>query len=414
MARNGAGTYSLPEAPFVFDTVISETAVNSDLSDIANALTASIANDGQTPILANLPMSSYKHTGVTATSGASSRTEYQSTATAQDGTVLDAGYTAGTSTAFTATLSPAIAAYADKQCFRVIFNQACGATPTINFNSVGAKKMYRNVAGVATQVTTGDIPASFPALLRYDSTLDAAAGAFWVMNNTPFTGGTLTSTLVMSGAAINEAKGADIASAGTTDIGAATGNFVHITGTTTITALGTVQAGTRRVLKFDGALTLTHNATSLILPGGANITTAAGDTAIFVSEGSGNWRCVSYSKASGAAISSIFSSSFVSANQTITNAGALTIAHGLSARPTLITAELVCTSAELGYSTNDVLAIGFLPSGDGTSYGLSVVPDSTNLNVRFSSAGQRVVRKDTGVVNTITNASWVIVFRAYL
>jgi len=103
--------------------------------------------------------------------------------------------------------------------------------------------------------------------------------------------------------ATNEAKGSNIASATTTDIGAATGNHVHVTGTTTITGLGTVQAGTRRIVTFDGALTLTHNATSLILPGGANITTAANDVATFVSEGSGNWRCISYVKSNGTPVS---------------------------------------------------------------------------------------------------------------
>lgn len=102
--------------------------------------------------------------------------------------------------------------------------------------------------------------------------------------------------------ALNEAKGADIASATTTDIGAATGNYVVITGTTTITGLGTVQAGTRREVNFSGILTLTHNGTSLILPTGANITTAAGDTATFISLGSGNWVCINYQRASGAAL----------------------------------------------------------------------------------------------------------------
>jgi hypothetical protein len=94
-------------------------------------------------------------------------------------------------------------------------------------------------------------------------------------------------------------KGADIASATTTDIGAVAGLMHDITGTTTITGLGTVSAGIWKVLKFEGALTLTHNATSLILPGAANITTADGDVGIFISEGSGNWRCLSYTKASG-------------------------------------------------------------------------------------------------------------------
>lgn len=91
-----------------------------------------------------------------------------------------------------------------------------------------------------------------------------------------------------------------IASAATTDIGAQAEAYLTVSGTTTITAFGTVRTGTIRFLRFSGALTLTHNATSLILPGAANITTVAGDTAVFVSEGSGNWRCVSYQRAGSA------------------------------------------------------------------------------------------------------------------
>lgn len=109
----------------------------------------------------------------------------------------------------------------------------------------------------------------------------------------------ISQTVAMTSKALNFAQGADIASATTTDIGAATGNYVNITGTGTITGFGTVQAGTTRWLKFAGACTLTHNATSLILPTGANITAAANDTALFVSEGSGNWRCLCYHRTSG-------------------------------------------------------------------------------------------------------------------
>lgn len=99
------------------------------------------------------------------------------------------------------------------------------------------------------------------------------------------------------------AKGADIASATTTDIGAATGEFVDVTGTTTITSLGTVAASIVRTVRFTGALTLTHNATSLILPGSANITTANGDVGQFRSLGSGNWKCVGYIKQDGSPVS---------------------------------------------------------------------------------------------------------------
>src|SRR5688572_5457242 len=94
-------------------------------------------------------------------------------------------------------------------------------------------------------------------------------------------------------------KGADIASSTTPALGAVEGLFHDITGTATITGWDTVRAGILKIVKFEGALTLTHNATNLILPGGANITTAIGDTAIFFSEGSGNWRCIDYSKANG-------------------------------------------------------------------------------------------------------------------
>jgi len=49
-------------------------------------------------------------------------------------------------------------------------------------------------------------------------------------------------------------------------------------------------------------LTLTHDATDLILPGGANITTAAGDEAEFIEYATGDYRCTNYSKASGEAV----------------------------------------------------------------------------------------------------------------
>lgn len=100
----------------------------------------------------------------------------------------------------------------------------------------------------------------------------------------------------------NGSKATDIASATTTDLGAAFGQYVHVTGTTTITGFGTVHAGTWRQVRFTGALTLTYNATSMILPSAADITTAAGDTATFVSLGSGNWVCTDFQRASGRAI----------------------------------------------------------------------------------------------------------------
>lgn len=89
-----------------------------------------------------------------------------------------------------------------------------------------------------------------------------------------------------------------LASAATTDLASIASSRVSITGTTTITSLG---AGTNvlKFVTFAAALVLTHNATSLILPTAENITTAAGDSAIFSSDGSGNWTCLHYQRKNG-------------------------------------------------------------------------------------------------------------------
>lgn len=89
-----------------------------------------------------------------------------------------------------------------------------------------------------------------------------------------------------------------VASATTCDIGATLRGRVKITGTTTITSLGTTP--NRLVfLEFAGILTLTYNATTLKLPTSASIVTAAGDTAVAESDASGNWRVSFYYRASG-------------------------------------------------------------------------------------------------------------------
>lgn len=95
-------------------------------------------------------------------------------------------------------------------------------------------------------------------------------------------------------------KGADIASAGALAPGT-DGNYFNVTGTTTITSIGSAVAGSLLVLKFASALTVTHHATNLILREAINMAAAAGDVLILVSEGTGKWREIarSQSPASG-------------------------------------------------------------------------------------------------------------------
>lgn len=96
---------------------------------------------------------------------------------------------------------------------------------------------------------------------------------------------------------IGMAKGGDIASASPLVIDT-DGDFFDVTGTTGFSAM-TVAANRFFVLQFDGALTITHGA-SLLLPTAANITTEAGDRALFFSTGADTVICLAYTRADGA------------------------------------------------------------------------------------------------------------------
>lgn len=108
-----------------------------------------------------------------------------------------------------------------------------------------------------------------------------------------------------------------------------------------------------------------------------------------------------------------FTKSYTSAAQTITAAGALTLAHSLGGMPALVQVRLKCTSGEHGYSINDEVIFN---SGDqNAGRGCSIVPDATNLNIRYGSAAQtfNVNHKTTGASSAITNASWQAIFKAW-
>ena len=124
--------------------------------------------------------------------------------------------------------------------------------------------------------------------------------------------------------------GADKASASTVNLDTSTGDLIDITGTTTITAI-TLAEGVEKTVRFTGILTLTHGS-SLVLPGGASITTAAGDFAVFRGYAAGVVRCVDYTKASGQAVvaptPSVPGLVYISTTS-VSNASALNIAAGL-------------------------------------------------------------------------------------
>lgn len=87
-------------------------------------------------------------------------------------------------------------------------------------------------------------------------------------------------------------KGSDVTSAAALVLGA--GNWFDVTASNTITSITSVGAGFLVILHFDAALTLTHHATNLILFGGQNIQTVAGDEAMLYEYAAGTFRLVAY------------------------------------------------------------------------------------------------------------------------
>ncbi len=141
---------------------------------------------------------------------------------------------------------------------------------------------------------------------------ESAAGVVELATSTEVLSGTDNTRAVHpDGLAALWEKGSDVASAATLSLGE--GGFFHITGTTTITNVdfATPKDGRRAIVEFDGILTLTHHTTTLKLPTGANITTAAGDTACFVQDNSDNVKCAWYQRASGEALTAASSTRLV-------------------------------------------------------------------------------------------------------
>ena len=186
MARNGSGTYSLPAGnPVTTGTTISSTWANNTLNDIGSAMTASLAYDGQTVPVANLPMGSYIHTGV---GNATARTNYASAAQVQDSTLTYLTSISGTDT-ITALAPVSMSALAAGQVFRFI---AAGANTTtgvtININGIGAKSITKNGA---TSLAVGDIISGAIVVIAYDGTefqISNIATASLLSSNNTWTG----------------------------------------------------------------------------------------------------------------------------------------------------------------------------------------------------------------------------------
>ena len=165
MARNGSGVYTLPAGnPVVTGTTISSTWANNTLNDIASSITTSLASDGQTTPVNNLPMGGFVHTGV---GNASARTNYPAAGQIQDGALTYLTGITGTDT-IVATAPLTMSAYATGQTFRFIAAGTNTTTSvTININGIGAKAITKNGT---LPLNINDLVSGAVVIISYDGT----------------------------------------------------------------------------------------------------------------------------------------------------------------------------------------------------------------------------------------------------
>ena len=106
---------------------------------------------------------------------------------------------------------------------------------------------------------------------------------------------------------------------------------------------------------------------------------------------------------------------FLSTAQAITAAGALTLAHGFTGGliPRFFQVFLKCVTAEGGFSIGDITPVDCqIKTEAGVSVGVQIIPDATNLNIRYGSNGNTFIigNKTTGSIFVITNANWNALF----
>lgn len=311
MGYNGAGVYTLPPGSIVSDGTSADAAdLNTPLEDLEDSLNLVHISDGRKAAEGNWPMGGFKLTGLASGSAA---TDSAALVQVQTGVVAHAATVGGTVDAITITFSPANTAWTTKEIIRWTSGGVNTSTaPTISKDAGSTTKTIKKGAGAA--LIAGDTGASgYVCLAVYDGTdvilLNPASGASAASTSQAGVSELATNaealgmsdtgrTITPSNLAAFFGKGSDIASASTITIG--DGGYFDVTGTTGITDidLTTDVAGREFELQFDGVVTLTHSST-LALPGGVDITTAAGDVLRFRSEGSDTVRCVSRNSAGG-------------------------------------------------------------------------------------------------------------------
>lgn len=209
------------------------------------------------------------------------------------------------------------------------------------------------------------------------------------------TGTVATFGTTHTGYAQKEVKGADITCAATIDLSVATGNLVHITGSTGPVTAITVASGAEYTVVWDSTPIINHNATTLILPGSANILVAAGDVWKIRGDGVGNSRVVEIQKAN-AAPNGPYPYLHVREEQTSGTAGGGSTASDITQTRVLNTVKINTMGATLSSNTITLLAGTYQARISAPSTG-NASPNNNKAFLYNSSDSTYVLIGQTGV-----------------
>ncbi len=107
-----------------------------------------------------------------------------------------------------------------------------------------------------------------------------------------------------------------------------------------------------------------------------------------------------------------FTRSYQSGELLCNQNGTGTLSHGLGTRPKLYGSYLICKTAQLGYSVGDEVPID--SGGDNNNFGITVATTgASSLSWIVGDGGIRVLNKSTGIMTSITPASWRHIARAW-
>lgn len=179
MAFNGTGTF-LRIHNWVTDKVnaipITASRVDAELDGMATGLSNCITKDGQTTISANIPLNSFKLTGLGV---GTARTDAITVGQVQDNQFLYLGTTSGTADAYTLAPSPAITAYTTTQQFTAKISATnLTTTPYLQVSSIASPAttaVIKKLSATKTEIAVaiGDLVANGIYTFKRNSANDA-------------------------------------------------------------------------------------------------------------------------------------------------------------------------------------------------------------------------------------------------